>query len=115
MKALTLKIGLIVLISNIIFGILISKYTVLNICLNSVIIAITTAMIMFVNSTKIKDAFKFSLSFIFFFGGLVEFTCGLFYKSSIYDNWIIALCTIITILEMALLTTIVSISKNNKS
>lgn len=115
MKALTLKIGLIVLISNIIFGILISKYAVFNICLNSVIIAITTAMIMFINSTKIKDAFKFSLSFIFVFGGLVEFTCGLFSKGSIYDNWIIALCTIITILEIALLATIVSISKNNKS
>lgn len=115
MKALTLKIGLIVLISNIIFGILISKYAVFNIYLNSVIIAITTAMIMFVNSTKIKSAFKFSLSFIFIFGGLVEFICGLFSKSSIYDNWVILLCTIITILEITLLTTIVSMSKNNKS
>ena len=108
-------IGCCLLITNILLGLLLSKYALFNMCLNSIVIIITTTLITLLDRIVMSTAYKISLSFIFGSIGIVEYICGFFSKCTITDNWVIITDLILQVVQVLLLivTTTVS-SKLNK-
>lgn len=103
MNKSTITFGSLALVTNIILGILISKYALFNVCLNSAIIIVSTILILLVGCLNLKDALKVSLSLLFSVVGLIELICGFLSKDSILDNWVVISCVVLTLLETTLL------------
>lgn len=112
----TIIIGCCLLVTNILLGILISKYALFNVCLNSIVIIVTTALIELLYRIKLSTAYKLSLSFTFGSIGIIEYICGFFSKCTITDNWIIITDLILLVFQVLILITTTSISTkvNNK-
>lgn len=98
-----LYIGAILLTLNIIVGLLLSAYPDFNVCLNSVIIFITTLTIVWINKIRIKTAFKISLTYIIITLGSLECVIGLLSKNDITDNWVIIADLILTVIALILI------------
>ena len=111
----TIIIGCSILITNILLGILLSKYALFNICLNSIVIIVTTAFITMLDRIKLSTAYKISLSFIFGSIGIIEYICGFFSKCTITDNLVIIINLIILVIQVLILivTTAISLKVNN--
>ena len=109
-------IGCCLLITNILLGLLISKYALFNVCLNSIVIIVTTALIGLLDRVKLSNAYKISLSFTFSSIGIVEYICGFFSKCTITDNWVIISNLILLVIQVLILfvTTSISTKANNK-
>ena len=105
MKRLTFIIGLLFLVTNILFGFIITAYPTFNVYVNSGIILITTALVSVLEKLNMKDAFRISLSAIFITCGAIQFILGLISPPSFADNWYLIAVTIILVFEIALLTT----------
>lgn len=114
MKRTALIIGGIALLLNIVLGLLISKYSLFNACLNSVVIIVTTILIFVLNKIEIRDAFRFSLTFFFAFIGFVCFIFGFFSKGTFTDNWPIIADVILLAFEVILLLVTSFVSKSVK-
>ena len=72
MKNLTLIIGCIVLLLNLVIG------------LNSGVIIVNTLLLYILGVSQIKDGFKISLSFLFLIAAVIEFILAFF----VPDTWI---------------------------
>lgn len=109
-------IGCVLLIFNVLLGMMLSKYALFNMCLNSIVIIVTTASITLLDRTNLSTAYKISLSFIFGSIGIVEYICGFFSKSTITDNWLIIIDIILLVIQVLILiaTTLVSSKVNNQ-
>lgn len=111
----TIIIGCCLLITNILLGLLLSKYALFNMCLNSIVIIITTALITLLDRIVMSTAYKISLSFIFGSIGIVEYICGFFSKCTLTDNWVIITDLILLVIQVLLLTVTTTVSsKLNK-
>ena len=88
MKNLTLVIGGIVFLLNLVIGLIFSSYKPFNIGLNSGIIIVNTLMLYSLGTVHIKDGFKISLSFLFLIAAAIEFILALFTPAS-WDNNVI--------------------------
>ena len=111
----TIIIGCCLLITNIILGILLSKYALFNMCFNSIVIIVTTVFITLLDRIKLSTAYKISLSFIFGSIGIIEYICGFFSKCTITDNWLIITNLILLVIQVLILivTTAISSKVNN--
>lgn len=103
-------IGCCLLITNILLGVLLSKYAIFNICLNSVVIIITTALIALLDKMNLSPAFKISLSYIWGFIGILEYICVFFSKCTITDNWVIITNLILLLIQILILIVVKSVS-----
>lgn len=99
MKKGLLIFGIILLISNILIGLIVSSYETFNVCLTSVVIVATTLLLGWLSSSNLKDAFKISLTVLFSFLGLVEFVLGLVAPSQFEDNWYLVVIIVLIIIE----------------
>lgn len=86
MKNLTLIIGGIILLLNLVIGMIFSAYKPFNIELNSTVIIINTLMLYSLGVSQIKDGFKISLSFLFLIVAAIEFIQALFVPNSWENN-----------------------------
>ena len=86
MKNLTLVIGGIILLLNLVIGLIFSSYKPFNIGLNSVVIIVNTLMLYFLGVSQIKDGFKISLSFLFLIAAAIEFIMALFVPNEWENN-----------------------------
>lgn len=86
MKNLTLVIGGIVLVLNLVIGLIFSFYKPFNIGLNSGVIIVNTLLLYTLGVSQIKDGFKISLSFLFLIAALIEFIMVLFVPKSFENN-----------------------------
>ncbi len=114
MKKTVLIIGIIALLLNIVLGLLITKYIMFNVCLNSIVIILTTVLILIVGSQKLKGGFYASLITIFVLCGLISLIIGFFSNGEVKDNWVIIADLIILVFEIILIFTANYISKNVK-
>lgn len=106
MKHLNLIIGGILLVLNILIGLIVSSYSTFNVCLTSGIILISFALIEALKYSKLRDAFRISLTFIFAFLMIVCLVLGVLSPDSFKDNgYIIAIISILVIEVVILLTT----------
>ena len=86
MKNLTLVIGGIILLLNLVIGMIFSAYKPFNIGLNSVVIIVNTLMLYSLGVAQIKDGFKISLSFLFLIAAVIEFILALFVPETLENN-----------------------------
>ena len=86
MKNLTLIIGGIILLLNLVIGVIFSAYKPFNIGLNSAVIVVNTLMLYSLGVAQIKDGFKISLSFLFLITAVIEFILALFVPETLENN-----------------------------
>ena len=86
MKNLTLIIGGIILLLNLVIGMIFSAYKPFNIGLNSAVIVMNTLMLYSLGVAQIKDGFKISLSFLFLIAAAIEFILALFVPETLENN-----------------------------
>ena len=114
MKNITLIIGIILLVANLLFGSILSVYPTFNMWLNCGVIAATTALLYILKSIQLKDGFYISLSMLFGIFGFVAFILGLFAPQRYTDNWYLIAIILIGVFEAILLTITHIISKTIK-
>lgn len=86
MKNLTLIIGGIILLLNLVIGMIFSAYKPFNIGLNSAVIVVNTLMLYSLGVAQIKDGFKISLSFLFLIAAAIELILALFVPETLENN-----------------------------
>lgn len=84
------------LLLNSIIGLIASVYSSFNWIVNDAVIVLNTLLFLYLAISKIKDGFKFGISFFFLALSAIQFVLGLFLECSIEDNLllVILLCTI---------------------
>lgn len=105
MKHLNLIIGGILLVLNILIGLIVSSYSAFNVCLTSGIIVISFALIEALKHSKLHDAFRISLTFIFVFLMIVGVVLGVLSPETFKDNWYFITIIIILVIEIIILLT----------
>lgn len=83
MKNLTLVIGGIILLLNLVIGLIFTSYKPFNVGLNSGVIIVNTLLLYILGVSQIKDGFKISLSFLFLIAAVIEFILAFF----VPDTW----------------------------
>ena len=99
MKNIILLIGIILLLTNILLGAILSVYPPVNVLVNSLVIIATTTLLFFVWSMTLRDGFRIPLSFLFVSCGIVEFILGQFAPKDIQNNWFLAAVVLMIALE----------------
>ena len=115
MKNLSLIIGTVFLVLNIIIGLLITQYSTFNMCLNSVVIILTTVLIFIARRIHLRDAYFISFVTVSLILGLVAYIIGLFSVDSIKDNWVIVVDLCLLGFEALLLSTFSFMSKKTNN
>lgn len=103
MKKLIIVSSIILLVVNMLFGLMLTKYTLFNVGVNSAVIVVTMAFLYILQVIKTKDAFAISLSFLFLFLGLVELILGCFAPQRFDDNWYLIIVILLIAFEGILL------------
>ena len=111
MKKVILISGVILLVVNILLGLIISAYALLNVGINCGVIALTTALIYSLNIVRLKDAFVVSFTILFSLLGFAEFLMGLFAGDKLENNWWLILVIISTAFELIVLLIATKVSK----
>lgn len=89
MKQIIIVIGIVLLVANLLFGLILSSYEVFNLFVSSLIIVATTALLFCLNVITLKDGFKISLHVLFFILGAIEFVLSLFLSKTFENNWLL--------------------------
>ena len=87
MKQIIIVIGIILLVANLLFGLILSSYEVFNLFVSSLVIVATTALLFCLNVVTLKDGFKISLHVLFPILGGMEFVLSLFSTKTFENNW----------------------------
>ena len=87
MKQIIIVIGIILLVANLLFGLILSSYEVFNLFVSSLVIVATTALLFCLNVIILKDGFKISLHVLFSILGAIEFVLSLFSSKTFENNW----------------------------
>ena len=103
MKNLTLIIGVLILIVNVLLGLILSSYSTFSMGLNSAIIAAHIGLLCGVSTMQLKDGFRYSLNCLFTGLGFVEFILGLFSPDRFEDNGFLVFVLFMLLLEVVLL------------
>jgi len=111
MKNITLIVGIILLVTNLLFGSILSFYPSFNMWLNCGVIAATTALLLILRSIEMKDGYFIPLSMLFSTFGFIEFILGLFAPERYTNNWYLIIIILIVAFQAILLTITHIISK----
>ncbi len=111
MKNLTLIIGCIALVLNLLFGYLLSAFEPFNVVFTCVVIVLTTLLIWLLRVVPMKDGFVIGLGFLFLFLGIVEYVLGLNSDPQFTDNGILITAIILVAFETVILLICSSITK----
>lgn len=114
MKNFILLIGLVLFVSNILIGLVATSYDTFNICLNSVVIFLTTALLVIVQTIDLRDAFRISMSLFVCALGAMEYCFGFFATERLTDNWYLIMIIIFMVFKSVLLLLAYYTTKSNK-
>lgn len=112
MKSTILSIGGILIVTNLLFGLLISAYSSFNMWFNTIMIAITTILLFLVQTITLKDAFKVSLTILLPITGVVKLLLGFVSPEHFEDNWCVICCVLLAIFEIIMILVVNKVSKN---
>lgn len=115
MKNLYLILGAAILVANMLIGMVITSYTLFNVCVNSVVIIANVLMMYAIASSSLSNGFKISLSMLFPLFALIELVLGFAAPDSFENNWYIVVLTIILLVEFILLSVTGVISQISKN
>lgn len=105
MKNIVYATTALMILLNIICGLIIPEYEVLNIIMTSIIIILNMVLVV-VALKKLNDAFKISLSFLFSFLCIVECVLSVLSPQEIESNYyIIGICSML-ILQIIILISV---------
>ena len=91
------------LITNFLFGLLVSSYEWFNVLLSSGIIILFGIFMLLIGILQLKDGFKSSLYVLYPILGFIELILSLFSPNKIMDNWVIIVLTLIVVFQLILL------------
>ena len=111
MKKTILILGGLALIANVLFGLLLSGYSIFNMGVNCGVIALNTALLFCLYQFNMRDAFRITLSFLFVIVGLIELILGCFMQQHLQDNVCLITIPILLFAEISLIV-IVNILSN---
>lgn len=111
MKNVILISGVILLVANLLFGLIMSAYDPFNVGINCCVIVLTTALIYSLKAIRLKDAFVASFAILFSLLGFIEFILGLFAGNKLQDNWWLILIVIFAAFELIALLMAATVSK----
>ena len=114
MKNISVIVGSIALLINIMLGLMISVYPTFNCLLNSGIIVVSILLLYAVFSIKLKDGFRVSFGCLFTICSIIEFVCGLFTPDRLKDNITLILILLLVLAQVVLLLISNYLSKNIK-
>ena len=103
MKRIVLFTCTTLLITNFLFGLLLSSYEWLNVLLSSGIIILFGIFMLLIGIVQLKDGFKSSLYVLYPILGFIELVLSLFSPNRIMDNWVIIVITLIAVFQLILL------------
>ena len=103
MKRIVLFTCTTLLITNFLFGLLVSSYEWFNVLLSSGIIILFGIFMLFIGILQLKDGFKSSLYVLYPILGFIELILSLFSPNKIMDNWVIIVLTLIVVFQLILL------------
>lgn len=111
MKRIVLFTCTTLLITNFLFGLLVSSYEWFNVLLSSGIIILFGIFMLLIGILQLKDGFKSSLYVLYPILGFIELILSLFSPNKIMDNWVIIVLTLIVVFQLILLFITKVISK----
>lgn len=111
MKNLTLVIGGIILLLNLVIGLIFSSYKPFNIGLNSGVIIVNTLMLYILGVSNIKDGFKISLSFLFLIAAGIEFVLAFFVPEAFENNVVLTILILLFACQVILYVIAYYVSK----
>ena len=115
MKKTILLLGGLTLIVNVLFGLLLSKYSGFNMGINCGIIALNTALLFCLYKFNMRDAFRISLSFLFLLVGLIEMILGCVMPQKLQDNACLIVILVLLFVEISLFVVLNILSNKIKS
>jgi len=104
MKQAILTLGIIFLLANIAFGLVLDSFDIFNVIFSSGAIVVTTIILLLVDYIRMKDAFKVSLYLINAVCGLIEYIIGLVTEREMPNNWYYVILIMILAFQSVLLT-----------
>ena len=113
MKLIIYSTSIILLVINLIACLILSSYGWFNFTITSVCIVVATLLLILVDTIKLKDAFRFSLSFIVAFLFLITLVLGVICPNHFKDNWYLILIVLILGFEIALTVITAFVTKKN--
>lgn len=87
MRRVVILSGAILLVMNLLFAVILSCYGGYAVAVSSFVIIATCGLLCAIDSIKLKDAYKVSLTVLFSVLGCVEFLLSLFSPNQLEDNW----------------------------
>lgn len=103
MKRIVLFTCTTLLITNFLFGLLLSSYEWFNVLLSSGIIILFGIFMLLIGILQLKDGFRSSLYVLYPILGFIELILSLFSPIKIMDNWVIIVLTLIVVFQLILL------------
>ena len=103
MKRIILFTCVTLLITNFLFGLLLSSYEWFNVLLSSGIIILFGIFMLLIGILQLKDGFRLSLYVLYPILGFIELVLSLFSPNRITDNWVIIVITLIVVFQLILL------------
>ena len=111
MKNITLIIGVILLVANLLFGSILSFYPSFNMWLSCGVIAATTTLLYIIKSIQLKDGYYIPLYMLFSIFGFIKFLLGLFAPQHYENNGYLIIIILIVTFEAIVLTITHIVSK----
>ena len=103
MKSICLFLGGILIAMNLLFGLLLSSYSIFNMWLNTSILAITAAFVLVIHSIRLREAIKISFTILLSVSGFIKLLLGFIAPEHIEDNWCVIGCIILTAIEIIMI------------
>ena len=103
MKRIVLFTCTTLLITNFLFGLLLSSYEWFNVLLSSGIIILFGIFMLLIGIMQLKDGVRSSLYVLYPILGFIELILSLFSPNKIMDNWVIIVLTLIVVFQLILL------------
>ena len=111
MKNLTLVVGCVALVLNLLFGFLLSAFEPFNVVFTSIVILLTTLLIWLLRVVPMKDGFVIGLGFLFLLFGIVQYIFGLLSRPQVENNGLVIATIIFVAFEAVTLLICSSTSK----
>lgn len=115
MKTISIIIGSILLLLNVLLGLMLSSYSTFNCALNSGIIILSVIMLCVVSSLKLSDGFRVSFNCLFPVFTLIELICGFLAAERFNDNYYLIAIILLVLLQVVMLVSAGYLSTNNNN
>lgn len=115
MKNLSIIIGSILLLLNVLFGLMLSNYCTFNWLLNSGIIIVSVVMLYMVSSMGLNDGFRVSFNCLFPMFTFIELICGFLATERFNDNLYLIAIILLVVLQIVMLISASYLSTKNNN